>query len=468
MSTYDVAVVGGGPGGYVAAIRAAQLGLRVLLAERDAVGGTCLNRGCVPTKALLHAASLMPDDRELARWGLRAQADPPDMGQMYARKDETVQTLRSGVARLLTANGVEVVSGLATLLGPERLRIQEAQGTREVHAKQIILATGAAPVRLTLPGFDLPQVQTSDELLSDATLPRRLVIVGGGVIGVEFAYLYGCLGTQVTVLEAMPGVLAGMDADITQGVPALLRPKGVQVLTQARVLHAQARGEAIACMYEHKGESAEVEADRILVAVGRRPQLEGLFEDREAPPLSVQNGGIWVDDQCRTSLPGVWAIGDVTGGIQLAHFASAQGVMVAELIAGHRPQQALDAVPACIYTQPEIAAVGLTEAQARERGYEVRSHKVLLSGNARHLIEGAGRSFIKLVADARHEVLLGAHLLCPRASDMIGGFAQAIVQKTPLRELAGFIQPHPSFAESIREAYEGLLGASVHEMPKWR
>lgn len=462
----DLLVIGGGPGGYVAAIRAAQLGLHTALAEQDALGGTCLNRGCVPTKAWLHAASLASSFGEMHRWGLGAAAPAIDAAALLREKDAVVAKQRAGVAQLLRANGVHLLPGHARRTGEGEVEVTGPNGPHTYRAKHILVATGAQPVTLPLPGFGDPAVMTSDGLLAQDTLPQRLCVIGGGVIGVEFAFLYARLGVEVLLLEALPTLLAGVEGELMQSLSAMLRKQGVTLYTGALVRSAQRRAEGLLVSFEHRGQPHEIAADRVLCAVGRKPYTEGLFHPDTTLP-EMRNGGIAVDGDGRTSLPDVWAIGDVTGGQQLAHLASAQGVRVAELLAGRSPDP-LGPVPACIYTDPEAAWVGESEAQAKARGASVRVHKTLLGANARQVIEGGGRSFIKLVADAEEDRLLGAFLLCPRASDLVGQCAAAIGLRTPLARCIETIQPHPSFSEAVGEAFHGLLGAPLHELPRVR
>ena len=457
--SFDLIVVGGGPGGYVSAIRAAQLGLKTALIERAAVGGTCLNRGCIPTKALLHSAGLYRELREAARFGVRAEGLDFDYAAMCQHRDQVVDQLRAGVQALLKGNGVETISGSALLEGPGRVRV----GEDVCEAPHILLAVGSRPALPPIPGLDLPGVLTSDDLLTGAELYPRLTIIGGGVIGMEFASLYSALGAQVTVLEAAARILPTLDRELSQNLSMLLKKRGVKLCPGAAVERVERTEEGLRCSYALKGKQETVTADAVLVATGRRADTQGLC----APgvDLGLERGAIPVDGRFQTRLPGVYAVGDaVAGSIQLAHAASAQGIDAVSLIAGREPPVDLSAVPACVFTQPEIASVGRTEAQCKGEGIPVRTGKYLMSGNGRSLIAGADRGFIKVVAHAGTGVVLGAQLMCERATDLVGAFTTAVAERRTLEELAAVIRPHPSFSEGVSEAVEAALGLSIHQL----
>ena len=457
--SFDLIVVGGGPGGYVSAIRAAQLGLKTALIERAAVGGTCLNRGCIPTKALLQSAGLYRELREAARFGIRAEGLDFDYAAMCQHRDQVVDQLRAGVQALLKGNGVETISGSALLEGPGRVRV----GEDIYEAPHILLAVGSRPALPPIPGLDLPGVLTSDDLLTGAELYPRLTIIGGGVIGMEFASLYSALGAQVTVLEAADRILPTLDRELSQNLSMLLKKRGAKLCPGAAVERVERTEEGLRCSYALKGKQEAVTADAVLVATGRRADTQGLC----APgvDLGLERGAIPVDGRFQTRLPGVYAVGDaVAGSIQLAHAASAQGIDAVSLIAGREPPVDLSAIPACVFTQPEIASVGRTEAQCKGEGIPVRTGKYLMSGNGRSLIAGADRGFIKVVAHAGTGVVLGAQLMCERATDLVGAFTTAVAERRTLEELAAVIRPHPSFSEGVSEAVEAALGLSIHQL----
>lgn len=457
--SWDLIVIGGGPGGYTAAIRAAQLGLRTALVERDAVGGTCLNRGCIPTKALIHAAERYEEMRECETFGLRAEGVSFDYTAMCERRDHVVGQLREGVERLLKGNKVERITGTARILGPGRVQV----GEEVLEGTNILVAVGARPALPPVPGLDLPGVLTSDDLLTGAAFYRRLAIIGGGVIGMEFAGLYQALGAEVTVLEALDRILPTLDRELSQNLSMLMKKKGVRLCAGARVERVERGPDGLVCTYTVKDRTETVTADAVLVATGRRANTDGLC----APEvdLGLERGGIPVDDRFQTCVPGIYAIGDaVKGSIQLAHAAAAQGINAVSILAGKEPPMDLSVVPSCVYARPEMASVGRTEAQCKEAGIPVKTAKYLTGSNGRSLIAGAGRGFIKVVYDGESGAVLGAQLLCERATDLVGEFASAVSRGETLEDMARVIRAHPTFAEAVGEAAEAGLGLSIHQL----
>ncbi len=459
--SYDLVVVGGGPGGYVAAIRAGQLGLRTALVERDAVGGTCLNRGCIPTKTLLHSAHLYREMVACQSFGLQAEGVGFDYGAMSARKEEVTGQLRSGVEGLLKGNKVELLRGSARVEEPGKVRV----GEKVLETGHILIATGAVPAKPPVPGLDLPGVVTSDELLADGKLYPRLTIVGGGVIGMEFACLCSALGTEVTVIEALDRILPTLDRELGQNLATLLKKRGVRVHTGAAVERVERQGEALTCTFTAKGRTETAQSDAVLVATGRRPDTAGLFSPALEDALGLDRGGIPVDLHFSTRVAGICAIGDVVkGNIQLAHVASAQGINAVSRMAGLRPPMRLEAVPACVYTDPEIACVGSTEAECKENGIPYKTGKYLMSGNGRTVIARGERGFIKVVYHAESGAVLGAQLMCERATDLVGEFTIAVAEGRTVERMAQIIRPHPTFGEGISEAAESCLGLAIHQL----
>lgn len=456
---WDLIVIGGGPGGYVAAIRASQLGMRTALVERDAVGGTCLNRGCIPTKTLLQSAFLYQEMKDCAVFGLKAGEVDFDYNAMHARKGQVVDQLRKGIEGLLKGNRVELITGSAVIEGPSRVRVGDA-----VHeGRHILIATGAKPALPPVPGLDLPGVITSDGLLNDPVFYPRLTIIGGGVIGMEFASLFSALGASVTVLETMDRILPTLDKEIAQNLSMLLKKRGVTLCTGARVEQVERTSEGMTCTYTAKEKMGRVSADAVLVSTGRRPNTDGLCA--AGVDLGLERGAIPVKEDFETCIPGIYAIGDVVkGNIQLAHVASAQGINAVSLMAGKHPPMDLSAIPACVYTEPEIACVGRTEAECREEGLPVKTTKYLMSGNGRSIIVNAGRGFMKVVFHAETGVVLGAQLMCQRATDLVGELTAAVSGRRTLEELAGLVRAHPTFAEGISETAEAGLGLSIHQL----
>ena len=464
MNEYQLIVIGAGPGGYEAAIRAAQLGLTTALVENRQVGGTCLNRGCIPTKALLHAAALYRGVQEFESVGLCAQGVSFDIQKVHDRKNQVIEQLRSGIEQLIKANKIDLYQGTGTLTGPHSVTVATGEGPVELAGENILVATGSKPSRPPIPGLDLPQVGTSDEFLFlEDKLYENLIIIGGGVIGVEFASVYQSFGCKVTIVEAMDRILPPMDREISQNLAMILKKRGVAIHTGAMVERLEETPEGIACHFTQKGKEQVVTADGVLVAIGRRPNTDGLFA--EGFSVEMERGRIVTDEAFRTNVPSIRAIGDVTAKIQLAHMASAQGLTAVELIAGKEPSICLTAVPGCVYTDPEIATVGLTEEECKEKGIAVHKGKYIMSGNGKSIIEQADRGFIKLLFDEKTDVLLGAHLMCCRATDLISELSTAIVNKLTSKELSSVIRPHPTFTEAVTEAVESAHGMAIHLAP---
>lgn len=461
--TYDLAVIGAGPAGYEAAIRAAQLGLSVAVVESRQAGGTCLNRGCIPTKAILHSAGLYREAKRFSEFGLAAEGLSFDYGAVARRKDKVVEQLRAGVEQLLKANGIAVFAGRGTVQGSGSVLVEGPDGTAELKTEKILIATGCVPSVPPIPGSDLPGVFTSDGLLASETAYRRLVVIGGGVIGVEFATAFADFGCEVTVLEALPRLLSNMDRELSQNLAMILKKRGVSVHTGALVERI-AEGSPLVCAYTEKGEAKTVEADGILIATGRRPDTAGVF----APGVEVRTakGFLVTDGNHETSLSCVFAVGDVTGGIQLAHAASAQGIEAAEYLAKGKPPLRPRTIPSCVYTSPEIACAGLTADEAKAEGIEVTVGKALTASLGKTVIEGGERGFVKLVFDAQSVAILGAQLMCERATDLIAGLVQAIDRGMTAEQLAAVVRPHPTFSEAVTEAAEDALGGAIHAMPR--
>ena len=450
---YQLAVIGAGPGGYEAAIRASQLGMKTALIERGALGGTCLNRGCIPTTALLHTAGLFAAAREGARFGVQIKDVALDEAAMFARKDAVVEGLRGGIAQLMKTNRIDVLEGMGVIEAPGRVRV----GETVVEAERVLIAAGSVPARLPIEGVEL--CCTSDELLTGERLPDSLAIIGGGVIGVEFASLMNLLGWPVALLEARERLLPLMDREFGQSVAMNLKKAGAQVYTDARVMRVVQVDGGLQVEAEVKGKPVACRASAVLVATGRWPNTQGLF----APGFSVEMQGryIAVNEQFETSVPGLYAIGDVIGGAQLAHAATAQGIACVEAMAGQKPERRVDLIPACVYTEPEIASVGLTEQEAKARGVQVKVGKATMGANGRTQIAGGARGFIKVVVDAQTDALLGAQLMCERATDIVGEFTAAIANGLTCGQMLRAVRPHPTFEEAVTQALEAARSRAL-------
>ena len=517
---FDLIIIGAGPGGYVAAIKAAKAGLSVAVVENRRVGGTCLNRGCIPAKAMIHASSLYREAVCGQQFGLFADEAAYDYEAILNYKTESIDQLVGGIEQLLKANGVTVINGTGTLLpaenGVNRVQVAAADGCAEdaaeagadgdagadaagadgdaaadaaagvYCAKNVILASGSKPARIPVPGMDLLHVLDSDGLFALEDAPQSLVIIGGGVIGVEFATVFSNLGTEVTIVEALPKLLDNFDKEISQNLKMILKKRGVEAHLNASVKECLAADDDwVTCVFEEKGKTQEISAEYVLVAAGRVPVTDGLFG--EGVSVDMNRRFVAVDEHFRTSMSGVYAIGDLTGGIMLAHAASAHGVRAVEEIlaeqgavsenmagqgagngAAPASAQKIDVIPAGVYTDPEIATVGITEAQAKEQGIEVATGKFIMSANGKSLITREERGFIKVVADASSHKVLGAQMMCARATDMIAEFATAIVNDLTVEDMLRGIRPHPTYNEGIAEALEDVFGESLHTVPRRR
>ena len=452
MDHYQLIVIGAGPGGYMAALRAARLGLRTAVVENREAGGTCLNRGCVPTKALLHASGIYREAREGAGAGIMAKDVEIDLPVMFARQKEISAKLSAGIEGLFKSAKVAYLQGTGQITAPGAVRVTAADGAvTDYTADNILIATGSVPARPPIPGLDLPGVMTSDELLqgSDA-LYKSLVIIGGGVIGVEFATFYSDLGCAVTIVEGLDRLLPNLDRELGQNLAMALKKRGVAIHTGAMVERLEESGDGLTVHFSTKNGPGSASGEKVLCAIGRRPYWEGLF----APGLQPETVGraIKVDGLYQTSIPGVYAIGDVSSKIQLAHVATAQGEACVEMICGKAPTVDVSIVPSCVYCRPEIASVGLTEAEAKEAGIPAKSGKCVMFSNARTMIADPGRCFMKVVARTDTREIIGAQLMCEHSTDMISQISQAIANHMTVEQLMKAMRPHPTFEEALGEA----------------
>ncbi len=459
---YDIAVVGGGPGGYVAAIRGAQLGARVLLVEKDKLGGVCLNRGCIPTKTLLKSAERWRNLQDCAAFGLRADNIGFDFAQVIARKEQVVGQLQAGVVQLVAANGIETRYGDAALTGPGRLTVSSHAGVEEFAAGRIIVATGSAPMKLPVPGADLPGVLTSDDVLALDTVPRSLAIIGAGAVGVEFAAIFRAFGCEVTVVEMLPAILPSIDADLVKRMALLLRKQGIKLLTGARVTAIRPGPEGLTvAVATADGKEQELAAEKVLAATGRLPAVAGL--GLEAAGVAFSRKGIEVNARMETNVAGIYAVGDVTGRYMWAHAASSEGLVAAENALGGATEMDYRAVPGCIFTEPEIAAVGLTEQEAVAAGYRVKTGRFNFAANGKAVSMGEADGLVKVVADEGDGRLLGMHILGPHASDLVMEGAIAIRHGLAAEALGQVIHPHPTLSETVMESVHALAGRAIHQ-----
>lgn len=457
MSDYQLIVIGAGPGGYMAALRAAKLGLKTAVVESREAGGTCLNRGCVPTKTILHASQVYRDACNGGHAGVHIDGARADLPAIFAYKRQVSQKLSGGIEGLFKSAKVELLRGKAAITEPGTVRVTGDGGEAVYTADRILIATGSGPARPPIPGLDLSGVMTSDELLEGTdTLYRSIVIIGGGVIGVEFATFYSDLGCEVTIVEGMDRLLPTMDRELGQNLAAILKKQGVKVFTNAMVQNVEHGPEGLTVNFLAKGAPGAASGEAVLCAIGRRPYLDGLFPGKLQPEMNGKS--IRVDGAYETSIPGVYAIGDVSSPIQLAHVASAQGVACVEGMCGQASSVDLGIVPSCIYCRPEIAVVGMTEAEAKEAGIPAKAGKCVMFGNARTLIADPGRSFMKVVANAETHEIIGAQLMCEHSTDMISQISQAMANHLTAEQLLLAMRPHPTFEEALTDALEDLRG----------
>ncbi len=486
----DLLIVGGGPGGYVAAIRAGQLGLRTVVVEKERPGGVCLNWGCIPTKAMLRSAEVLETTQHSGEYGVLADNVRLDYPAVLKRKDRIVKGLTDGVAGLLKANGVTVVSGHARFTGPTSVEVvavgepplgaggplynapaADSPVESEFRAKDVIIATGSTPSQLPIPGSDLPGVVNSDGAFLLTAVPRRVLVCGGSAVGAEWASMLSAFGSAVTIVELMPSLLPAEDTDMGQALDRSFTKRGITVMTGSTVAAIEAVDGSdganplrVALTDPEGKESQTADVELVLIGVGRQPNLAGLQLER-AGVATDSRGFITVDDRMRTSVPHVYAIGDVTGRVLLAHVASHQGLVAVAGVAGRDERMDYKAVPAATFTHPEVASVGLTEQAAREKGYDVVIGRFPFAALGRAQTYGATEGMIKVVADRQYGELLGLHIIGPNATDLIAEGVLALNLEATLIEIAGSIHAHPTLAEGSMEASMVALGMPLHSPP---
>ena len=444
--SYDIAIIGGGPGGYTAAEHAAKEGKKVVLFEKAFLGGTCLNRGCMPTKSLLHSAETYTALKHAADIGVNAGEVSYDLAVMHQKKNEVVEKLRQGVAQLMKAGKIDVIEGTARVEGTGKVSCNG-----EIYeATDVVVATGSKVASPPIPGKELPGVYNSNDLLiGDGVAFDSLIIIGGGVVGTECASIYLALGAEVTILEAADHILPLMDKEIAQRLGLILKKQGAKVEAKAMVQKIEGEpGNMVVTWLDKKGNEQVSTAQGVLLAAGRIANTDDLFAPGAEPEM--ERGAILADEQGRTSQPHLFVIGDARAhNIQLAHVAEAQGTNNAAVLAGKEPPMDMNVVPNCVYTTPEVASVGLSEEQAKAQGIAVKCAKYLTGANGKCLIENTESGYVKLVAEAESRKILGAQLVCPRATDLIGELALAVQRGLTANELASVIHPHPTFIEMI-------------------
>lgn len=457
---FDLLVIGGGPGGYVAAIRAAQLGAKTALVEKAELGGTCLNRGCIPTKALLAATEKIEEIHAAEKFGISVSGLSVDFPKMVKRKNAVVAQLQSGVSYLLRHHGVAVLQGFASFVNKNTVEVSQGEKKQTITAKKIIVATGSVPRKLQLSG-NTACTMTSDDILNIQDIPSNLVIIGGGIIGIEFATIFNNLGSKVTIVEILDRILPQMDSEIVNVLSTKLKQKGIEVITGSRVEEIeQTADQNYVVIAIGDGSVKRILADKILVAPGRVACLEGL--NLEAAGVKYNQKGIQVSENLLTSVDHIYAIGDATGGIQLAHLASAQGMYAAEHAMGKKPYICLDYVPFCIYTSPEVASVGQTEEQLKEQGMDYKVARYSLNSHGKAVAAGCNEGLMKLLYEPKYGQILGLHIIAPRATDIVGEAVLAMRAELTVGELATTIHAHPTLAEALMEAAHIAHGTPIH------
>ncbi len=455
-----IVIIGGGPGGYVAGIRAAQRGADVTVVEKDLLGGTCLNRGCIPSKALLGSVEALHKARSGAEFGFVTAGDiKPDFARMMERKSSISKLLRDGIHALFKKNKVKLVAGDGRITGAGTVQVETADGTVTLEADKIIIATGSEPARLPFFDFDQPTVLTSTSALELASIPETLLIIGAGVIGCEFASVFSELGAKITMVEMMPQMLPLEDTRLAKQFQQIFKKKGIEVLLKTKVDGIAEYGANHITANIEGGR--QITAEKMLVSIGRQPNSKGI--GLEAVGVETDGRGyIVVNDKLETSAPNVYAIGDVNGGILLAHVASYEGLVAVENCLGGDQKRELKVVPSCIYTLPEIASIGLTEDQARDEGFEPITGTFRLGAAGKALAIGEAVGYIQIVADRNTDKVLGANMMGPHVTDLIHEIAVAIKNDLTVRQIGDTIHAHPTIGEALMEAAHDVHGESVH------
>jgi len=453
----NVVVIGGGPGGYPAAIRVAQLGGKVTIIEKDEFGGTCLNRGCIPTKSLLQSAGVYHLAKESKIFGVNVSGASVDFPAVMARKNTVVKQLVGGLGGILKSHGMKIIKGSAEIVDATTVKVQETGET--IKADKIIIATGSVPSKVPIPGVELPGVINSDGALSLDKLPKSILIIGGGVIGMEFAQVMKRMDVEVTVVEMMPHILPTDDAEIANAFAGMIQKEGIEIHTSTSVSKIEDKGGKKLVSFGDK----QKEVDLVLVAVGRSPYTEGLGLDKAG--VAMERGFVKVNEYLETSVPGIYAIGDVIGNYMLAHVATAEGETAAMNVLGKKHKMSYRSVPRAVYTNPEVASVGMTEKEAKEKCGDIQIGRFPFVGCGKALVINETGGLVKIIADKKYGEVLGVAILGPHATDLINEAALAIQMEATFEEMAHTIHAHPTIAESIMEAALDVDKKAIH-MPK--
>jgi dihydrolipoamide dehydrogenase len=462
MANFDLIVIGSGPGGYVAAIRASQLGLKTAVIEKESLGGICLNWGCIPTKALLKSAQVYEYIQHAADYGITIKDAKADFNAVVNRSRGVADGMSKGVQFLMKKNKIEVIMGMGKLTKDRKVEVTKADGTKEIHeAKSIILATGGRARELPNIKIDGEKVIEYRKAMSLPKQPKSMVIIGSGAIGVEFAYFYSTMGTKVTIVEFMPRIVPVEDADVSKELEKIYKKKGLDIYTNSSVESVDTKGKTCKVSVKTPTGNITIEADVVLSAAGVVTNLEGI--GLEEAGVKYDKGKVLVDDYYQTSVAGVYAIGDIVKGPALAHVASAEGIICVEKIAGHHPQPLnYGNIPGCTYCSPEIASVGMTEEAAKAAGYEVKVGKFPFSASGKASAAGAKEGFVKVIYDAKYGEWLGAHMIGANVTEMIAEVVVARNLETTGHEILKSVHPHPTMSEAIMEATAAAYGEVIH------
>ena len=462
----DLVIIGAGPGGYVAALHAAQLGAQVTLVEKKHIGGVCLNEGCIPTKALLRSAEVLTLVRRAGEFGVVASEPTLDWAAVQRRKSRLVKQITSQVELLLRQARVNVWRGTARFVSPHAIEVETAGEKRQVEAQNIIIATGAHPSRLPVPGLEGPDVIDHTGALSLQALPKSMLIIGGGAEGTEFASIFNAYGVKVTLVEMLPRLLPMMDADVGEVLEWIFEQRGIKVLTGSTIVAVDPGPSGLAAVVKTPDGEQRIEVEKILVSAGGKPDVKDL--GLETAGVRYERSGIVVDKHLRTSVPHIYAIGDVTGGKMLAHVASGEGKVAVANALGHVTAMDYKTVPGCVFTIPEVAGIGLTEAEARQQGYEVRVGKFPFSSNGKAIIAGEPDGFVKVVSEAKYDQVLGLHVVGLHASDLVLEGGIALTLEATLKQIEATIHAHPTLGEAVAEAALAVTRRAIHSLMSYR
>jgi len=456
----DLAVLGGGPGGYVASIRASKMGLKTAVIERDYLGGVCLNCGCIPTKTLYHVAFILNEIKKAKDFGIDVSEPKLDFKKTMARKDQIIEMQRKGLQSHFKKNNIELIKGSGRIIARDRVAVRTLDSQEiEVEAKNIIIATGSSAANVK--PFDLSEKGVVDNagILSIEEIPKSLLIIGGGVIGSEFANIFSSLGTKVTIIELLPRILSTEDEDVSKVIYNVFRKKGIEIFTDTVIEKVEKSGDDFICTASGGN---KITADKVLISVGRRPNSSDIGIEKAGVEVD-QKGYIKVDSHLRTNIRGIYAVGDVIGGLQLAHVASEEGKIAAENIAGKNKEMDYSVVPWAVFTSPEIGTVGINEAQARKKNIKVCTGIFPFSSSGKAYISGETEGFIKVVTDSETGEILGAQMVGPRATELVHEIAVAMKGEILVDDLVSTIHAHPTFSESVLEAAEDCFGIATHK-----